>query len=137
MLLVLNFTLGLFVSIDQGWAYEFGGIGDPDNVSGQWMEKGTYLAPPLAPALAFLAGLALSLIRGFVGALGAVLMMLVCVLFLIGTVGEPWDPRGFDPPLAVILLFRAWSIAAIVGVLVFGVLPLRDRLRRRRSAVPV
>lgn len=130
-LVVVNFTVGLVVSIDQGWAYEFGGIGDPNNVSGEWVGKGTYLAPPLLPAVIFLVGLGLSFVRGGLGAAGIVLAMLVCLAFLAGTFGEPWDPQGFDPPLAVVLAFRVWSLAAIAGVLLFGALALRDRWSAR------
>ena len=132
VLLVIDFAVGLVVSIELGWAYEFGGIGDPNNVSGQWVEKGTYLAPPLAPALVFLVGLGMPRLRGLLGVAGVVLTMLVGLVFLIGIFGEPWKPRGFDPPLGVVILFRVWSVAAIVGVLVLG--PLSLRVRRRSSA---
>jgi hypothetical protein len=129
-LLVVNFAIGLVVSIDQGWAYEFGGIGDPRNVSGQWVSKGTYLAPPLAPAVAFLVALALSRLRGVFGVLGVIGLVIVAVVFLIGIFGEPGDPRGFDPPFGVVLVFRVWSLVAIAGVIAFGVLSLLERRGR-------
>ncbi len=134
VLLALNFVLGLVVSIDQGWAYEFGGIGDPNNVSGEWVAHGTYLAPPLAPALVFLIGFGLSRLRGLAGAAGVVVMMLTSVAFLVGIFGEPWRPVGFDPPVGVVLLFRLSSVAAAVGVIVFGALTLVGRRRANRTA---
>ena len=40
------------VATNHGWAAELGKVGDPDDVSGDWVSRGTLFTPPLAPLLA-------------------------------------------------------------------------------------
>jgi len=48
--LLLGFWLIVTViSIDHGWTAELGSVGDPGNVSDEWISRGTLFSPPLAP----------------------------------------------------------------------------------------
>ena len=50
--LLLGFWLIItVVSIDHGWTAELGSAGDPGDVSGEWVTRGTLFTPPLLRAL--------------------------------------------------------------------------------------
>ena len=51
--LLLGFWLIVTVVVtDHGWTAEFGKVGDPDDVSGDWVSRGTLFTSPLAPLFA-------------------------------------------------------------------------------------
>jgi len=62
--LLLGFLLIItVVSIDHGWTAEFGDVGDPTDVSDEWITRGTLFSPPLAPIIVQAVLTALALVR--------------------------------------------------------------------------
>lgn len=127
MLLVVILT-GAVVAVVQGWPAQFGGGGNPDDVAGEALTKGTALSPPLAPVVLFVVGLALSVRAGTAGVVGAVLLMLTSLVFVIGGLGETFAPPTADVPRAALVLsgVLAASLGGAVIVAAIG------RLRTQR-----
>ncbi len=112
--LLLGFWLIVTViSIDHGWAAELGSVGDADDVSGEWVSRGTLFSPPLAPliAQAVLTALALLQRRAWQVVAGTGLAILG-VIYLAAGLGEPFDPTASDPNVVAYWLLR---LAGLVG----------------------
>ena len=121
--LLLGFWLIVtVVSIDHGWTAEFGRVGDPGDVSGEWITRGTFFTPPLAPMLAQAALTALALVHGKVAQIvaGAGLALLGC-LYIAGGLGEPFDPVASDPNVVVHVLLRIAGLVGTVALIAAGV----------------
>ncbi len=132
--LLLGFWLIMtVVSIDHGWTAEFTDVGNPDDVSGEWVTRGTLFSPPLAAMLAQAALTALALVRRRVPQLvaGAGLALLGC-LYIVGGLGEPFDPVASDPHLAVSVLLRITGLAGAGGLVAAGVATVNGARRRSR-----
>lgn len=101
------------VSIDHGWTAELTDVGNPDDVSAEWVTRGTLFSPPLAPMIAQAALTALAFARGRVWQViaGGGLAVLGC-LYVVGGLGEPFDPVASDPNVVASALLR---IAGLVG----------------------
>jgi hypothetical protein len=130
--LLLGFWLIItVVAIDHGWAAELGKVGDPDDVSGEWISRGTLFTPPLAPLLAQAALTALALVRRRVWQIvaGAGLAILG-VLYLVAGLAEPVDPVASDPSALVYWLLRLTGLAGAVALAVAGVATVLDAARR-------
>mgnify|MGYP001471836876 CR=1 FL=1 len=122
-----NFSLGFFiyaaaaalVSILAGWPAQFGGAGDPDKVGIEFVSRGTAIAPPLVPLLV-LGGGALLVRRGrHWSTLGAVVLLLLGVLFVIGGIGEAFAPSPVTAPRAALVIggvLAAGGGAVLVGL---------------------
>jgi hypothetical protein len=109
------------VSIDHGWAAELGDVGDPDDVSGEWVSRGTLFSPPLAPLLAQGALTALALVQRRVWQLVAgVGLALLGVLYLVGGLAEPLDPAASDPNVVVYWLLRLTGLLGAAALVVTG-----------------
>jgi hypothetical protein len=119
--IVLGFWLiATVVAIDHGWADELWGTGDPTNVSGEWVARGTLFSPPLAALVVQAVLTALALLRGRIWRLvaGAGLALLGCLYLVIG-LGEPFDPVASDPHIVPHVLLRLTGLvggAALVAV---------------------
>jgi hypothetical protein len=99
--LLLGFWLIItVVSIDHGWAAEFGDAGDPTDVSGKWVSRGTLFTPPLWQLVA---GVGLALLG---------------VLYLVGGLAEPIDPAASDPNVVVYWLLRLVGLAGAAALVV-------------------
>lgn len=120
--LLLGFWLiATVVSIDHGWAAELGSVGDPDDVSGEWVTRGTLFTPPLAPLVAQAALTALALVRRRVWQIvAAVGLALLGVVYLVAGLGEPLDPAASDPNIVVYWLLRLVGVAGAVALVVIG-----------------
>jgi hypothetical protein len=120
--LLLGFWLIItVVSIDHGWAAEFGDVGDPTDVSGEWISRGTLFTPPLAPLVAQAALTALALVQRRVWQLVAgVGLALLGVLYLVGGLGEPIDPAASDPNVVVYWLLRLTGLLGAAALVVTG-----------------
>jgi hypothetical protein len=120
--LLLGFWLiATVVSIDHGWTAEFGDVGDPEDVSGEWVTRGTLFSPPLAPmiAQALLTGLALVRRRIWQLVAGTGLALLGA-LYVVGGLGEPLDPVASSPGVVVYALLRLTGLVGSVALIVAG-----------------
>ena len=110
-------AVATLVAVDQGLAYEFGGRGDPTNVSGEWVAHGTGLSAPLAPlvGLAVCAVLALWRDRWW-GAVGAAVIAALGALFLVAGAGEGFWADRFGA-LAKLLQAVGFALAAALVIL--------------------
>ena len=121
--LLLGFWLIVTViSIDHGWTAELGSVGDPGDVSGEWVSRGTLFSPPLAPLIAQAVLTALALAKGRVWQVvaGAGLAILG-VVYLAAGLGEPFDPTASDPNALVYWLLRLTGLAGAVALTAAGV----------------
>jgi hypothetical protein len=120
--LLLGFWLIItVVSIDHGWAAEFGDVGDPNDVSGEWVSRGTLFSPPLAPIVAQAALTALALLQRRLWQLVAgVGLALLGVLYLVGGLAEPLDPAASDPNVVVYWLLRLTGLLGAAALAVTG-----------------
>lgn len=121
-----NFSLGFFiyaaaaalVSILAGWPAQFGGAGDPQRVGAEFLTRGTAIAPPLVPLL-ILGGAAFLVRKGRRWrTIGAVVLLLLGVVFVIAGLGEAFAPSPATAPRAVLLV--GGVIAAGGGVVLAG-----------------
>ena len=120
--LLAFWILATILGVAQGWPAEFGGLGDPDDVSGEWVTRGTLISPPIylvaaQGALTLVLFLESRLLRGIAGfglaALGA--------YFAIVGFGEPFDPELSDPPVALYAVLKGVGIAGSLGLVWAGV----------------
>ena len=121
--LLLGFWLIVtVVSIDHGWTAEFGDVGDPKDVSGEWVSRGTLFSPPLAPMIAQALLTALALVQRRVWQLvaGAGLALLGA-LYVVGGLGEPLDPVASDPSVLVYALLRLTGLVGAAALVVTGI----------------
>jgi hypothetical protein len=120
--LLAFWILATILAVAQGWPAEFAGLGDPDDVSGEWATRGTLISPPIylvgaQGALTLVLFLDIRLLRGIAGfglaALGA--------YFAIVGFGEPFDPQLSDPPVALYAVLKGVGIAGSLGLVWAGV----------------
>ena len=135
LILVLS-VIGAVLAISEGLPAEFGGRGDPDNVAGEFLTRGTAMSPPLVPMIVLAALLAISLSRAWWGTLALIGMGIVGVLFAVGGLGEPNNPAGSDLPQWVHLTIKVLGVglSVLLVVLVLAEIVLRLKLGRPRDA---
>lgn len=124
-------VIGGIVSIAAGWPAQLGGGGDPTNVAGEALTRGTAFSPPLVPLLVFVVALAVSLRHGVVGAIATVLLILVSVAFIIGGLGEAFAAPTPDVPRLVLVL--SGLVAVLFGLAVIAAAIARLRASRESS----
>jgi len=123
-------VLAAVVTIVARWPAQFGGPGDPANVTQEFISRGTAAAPPLIPLL-LLGGAALLVRhRGRWGIAAAILLLLLGVVFVIGGFGEIFAPDPATAPRVVLVV--GGLIAAIGGTSLasLGVAALVERFGR-------
>ncbi|WP_210479193.1 hypothetical protein [Naasia sp. SYSU D00948] len=104
----------------------------PGLVAQEFLSKGTALAPPLAPMVAFAVFLLLATRARALGVIGTVLLVLLGILFTAATIGEYPEPDRFvGMPAAAYLALLLLNQVVVAGVVILGIL----RLARWRSAV--
>ncbi len=121
--LLLGFWLiATVVSIDHGWASELGEVGKANDVSGEWLSRGTLFSPPLAPLIVQALLTALALRPGKIWQLvtGAGLAVLGA-LYVVGGLGQPLDPVAFDPSFVAHALLRVTGLVGSVALVVAGI----------------
>lgn len=121
--LLLGFWLiATVVSIDHGWAAEFGDVGDAKDVSGEWVSRGTLFSPPLAAMVAQAVLTALALVQRRIWQLVAGGgLALLGALYVVGGLGEPLDPVASNPKVVVYALMRLTGLAGAVALIVAGI----------------
>jgi hypothetical protein len=127
VVLVLQVVLAV-VSIAVNWPSQFDGVGT--NAGEEFVTRGTAVAPPLVPMLLFAAALVLAQRGGRWRTVGLVVICLLCVLFVVGSLGELFAEPTVDVPHWVLVA------SGLGGTLVYGSLlglGLRE-LRGRRLA---
>jgi hypothetical protein len=131
-LFALN-IVGLIVSIAARWPTELDGAGDPDDVLGEFVARGTLLTSPLTTLILF-AVFVLVLFTGgrLIGAAAAAGMIVTGILFTIGHLGEPLEPEMSDPPKAFLIAWRAVAVILSGSMAVLAAYELRDRLLPER-----
>jgi uncharacterized membrane protein len=127
--LLVVVVVGAAVAVAMGWPAQFGGGGDPDNVAGEALTRGTALSPPAAPVVVFLIALALAVRPGRAGKVGTVLLALVAIVFIIGGLGEAFAAPTPDVPRAALIVSGILASVLGAGVAVSAV----RRLRHHRS----
>ena len=89
VLILVVSILSALISIIAGWPAQFGGPGDPNNVAGEFLTRGTATAAPLFPILVLLVVFILLVpSRRWWGTLAAVGLCLLAVLIFIGRWGK-------------------------------------------------
>jgi hypothetical protein len=120
--LLAFWILATILGVAQGWPAEFAGLGDPEDVSGEWATRGTLVSPPIflvaaQAALTLVLFLESRLLRGVAGfglaALGS--------YFAITGFGEPLEPELSDPPVALYAVLKGVGIAGSLGLVWAGV----------------
>lgn len=110
------------VAVSAGWPAEFGGLGDPNDVGGEWISRGTLVSPPLLPALAqALLTLLVFVDRRAALAVAGLGLAAIGALYAIGGLGEPLRPERSDPPLALYWVLKGLGVAGGLGLVVTGV----------------
>lgn len=130
-LLLALMVIGGAVSIAAGWPAQLGGGGDPNNVAGEALTRGTAFSPPLVPLLVFVVTLAVSLRHGVVGVIATVLLILVSVALIVGGLGEAFAAPTPDVPRLVLVL--SGLVAVLFGLAVIAAAIARLRASREVS----
>jgi hypothetical protein len=125
--LLVLMLVGTVVAVIQGWPAQFGGGGNRDDVGGEALTRGTALSPPLAPVVAFVVALVLSVRGGIVGVVGTVLLILVSLLFVVGGLGEAFAPPTADVPRGVLALSGLLAVMLGTAVIVAAIGRLREK----------
>lgn len=131
-LIFVVWVVGTIISIVAGWPAQFGGQGNPDNVAGEFLSRGTVFSPPLALMVALVAFALLATRRGWSGALGGVGLCLLAVATLIGSLGEAFAPSTPDVPRGALVASGVLGVVLCPALLLTGIADLVDRVRARR-----
>ena len=132
-LLFVVWSLGTVVCIVAGWPAQFGGPGNPNEVAGEFLGRGTALSPPLSVMVALVVFALLAPSRRWWGALGAVGLCLLAVATFIGSMGEAFAPSTPDVPRAVLVLSGVLGLVLCSALLATGIADLIDIVRSRRQ----
>jgi hypothetical protein len=131
--LLVFWAVATLVAVQAGWPAEFGDLGDPNDVSGEWASRGTLVSPPLLPmVLQALFTLVVFVDRRVPVGLAGLALAALGALYAIGGLGEPLDPARSDPPAALYWGLKAVGVAGGLALVVTGVetvaAAIRDRL---------
>lgn len=123
LLYVAAAMVGAFVAVTQKVPYQFGGQGDPNTVWRDFVQgSGTAMSPPLGALVIFFLAALLASRRGWLGKIGVAVLVLLGLIFLAGTLGEPLtfnslNPANPDPWKAMV----QWiEVVMAVFVVVYG-----------------
>lgn len=134
LLLVVMLT-GAVVAVAAGWPAQFGGRGDPSNVAGEALTRGTALPPPVAPVLVYIVALVAALRPGRIGTAGTALLILVSAVFVVGGLGEAFAPATPDVPRLALVVSGLLAVLLGAGVIVAAVRRLSRGVPRRSAPV--
>jgi hypothetical protein len=132
-LIFVVWVVGTVVSVVAGWPAQFGGPGNPNNVAGEFLSRGTVLSPPLFVMVALVVFVLLARRRRWWGTLGVVGLCLLAVATFVGAMGEAFAPATPDVPRAVLVLSGVLGVLLCPPLLFFGITELIDRVRARRE----
>jgi len=131
-LLFVVWAVGAIVSVVAGWPGQFGGPGNPDNVAGEFLSRGTVFSPPLYLMVALVVFILIAPSRRWWGTLGAVGLCLLAVVTLVGSLGEAFAPSTPDVPRAALVASGLVGIVLCPALLLSGIAYLIERTRARR-----
>ena len=120
-------VVGTVVSVGQGWPAQFGGGGNPDDVAGEALTRGTALSPPLAPVVVFVLALLMGLRRGVLRIVGSVLLILVSLAFIVGGLGEAFAAPTDEVPRAALVISGLLAVGLGAAVVFAAAARLRDK----------
>lgn len=137
-------TVGAALALAFGWPAQLGGPGDPNDVAGDLVIRGTAASPPLFLMLVLAVFAALVPRPGRWGTLAAVRLCLLAVLTFAVSLGQALASPTPDVPGAVLFASGAVGGLLSLALLLSAVAELASRARNRRShggngllAVPV
>ena len=133
VLLFVVWVVGTILSVVAGWPAQSGGPGNPNNVAGEFLSRGTALSPPLSVMVALVVFTLLASSRRWWGTLGVVGPCLLAAVTFVGAMGEAFAPATPDVPRAVLVLSGVLGVVLCPLLLFFGIAELRDRARARRE----
>jgi len=132
VLIFAVWVVGTVVSVVAGWPAQFGGPGNPNNVAGEFLSRGTALSPPLFVMVALAVFVLLARSRRWWGTLGVVGLCLLAVVTFIGSLGEAFAPATPDVPRTVLIASGVLGVIMCPALLYFGTAELIDRARAGR-----
>jgi hypothetical protein len=132
-LIFVVWVVGTVVSIVAGWPAQIGGPGNPNDVAGEYLSRGTVLSPPLFLMVALIVFILLVPNHRWWGMLGVVGLCLLAVVTLIGSLGEAFAPTTPDVPRAVLVASGVLGVVLDPALLIFGITELIGRARTRRQ----
>ena len=133
-------TVGAALALAFGWPAQVGGPGDPDDVAGELVIRGTAASPSLFLMLVLAAFAILVRRPGRWGTLAALRLCLLAVLTFAVSLGQALASPTPDVPGAVLVASGAVGALLSLALLLSGVAELAARMRTRRYgvlAVPV
>ena len=116
-----------------GWPAQFGGPGDPDDVAGDLVIRGTAASPPLFLMLVLAVFAILVRRPGRWGTLAAIRICLLSVLTFAVSLGQALATPTPDVPKAVLVASGAVGGLLSLALLLSGVADLSARARNRPS----
>ena len=137
VLLFVVWVVGTILSIVAGWPAQFGGPGNPNNVAGEFLSRGTALSAPLSVMVALVLLTLLASSRRWWGTIGVVGLCLLAVVTFIGSMGEAFAPATPDVPRAVLVVSGILGIILCPLLLLTAIMELVDRARARRQPTRV
>lgn len=132
-LLFVVWVVGTILSVVAGWPAQFGGPGNPNNVAGEFLSRGTALSPPLSVMVALVVFTLLASSRRWWGTIGVVGLCLLAVATFVGSMGEAFAPSTPDVPRAVLILSGVLGVVLCPILLLTAIMELGDRARARRQ----
>ena len=133
-LLVLH-AVGTALAVWANWPAQFGGVGT--DAGAEWVARGTALSAPLPPLVVLAAAAVLASLRGWAARVGAALVVLLGLLFMVGALGEAFAPATEDVSKAVLVASGVLGVVVAGAVLVAVATGGRRRVTARRPAVRV
>ena len=133
VLLFVVWVVGTILSVVAEWPAQFGGPGNPNNVAGEFLSRGTALSAPLSVMVALVVFTLLASSRRWWGTIGVVGLCLLAVVTFIGSMGEAFAPATPDVPRAVLVASGILGIILCPLLLLTAIMELVDRARARRQ----
>ena len=132
VLICVVWVVGTVVSVVAKWPSQALGPGNPNNVAGELLSRGTPLSPPLPMMVAFVVLVILVPSRKWWGMLGVVGLCLLAVLTLLGHLAEALAPSTAQVPRAVLFASGVLGVLLCPALLVLGIMDLMDRAQARQ-----
>ncbi len=131
ILIFVVWVVGTILSVVAGWPAQFGGPGNPNNIAGEFLSRGTALSPPLSVMVALVVFTFLAMSRRWWGTLGVVGLCLLAVTTFVGSMGEAFAPSTPEVPRAVLVTSGLLGVVLCPILLLSGIAELIDRARTR------
>lgn len=120
----------LVVSILARWPHQFGGHGDPNRMTQQFVSSGTALAPPVFIMLGLLIVALLAGRQDRWGLVAAILMVVVGAVMVVGSLGEALAGTTPDVPQGVQIIGGVVDVSCSIGLTLVAVWDVSRRIRQ-------